>query len=146
MLFTDDRSQLRRFFCQAWQKYRCKETVQPLEKQIGEIVAIHPEYQTLLENEALSLEMDCLPELGESNPFLHLSMHLAIREQLNSGQPAGIVKIYRTLLATLGDPHEVEHRMMECLAKSLWQAQHEGTAPDESGYMRCLKTIVNPAT
>ncbi len=143
MLFTQDRNQLRRFYCQAWKKYRSKKVLQPLEQQIADIVSLHPEYHLLLENEGMALEKDFLPELGESNPFLHLSMHLAIREQLNSGQPAGVSEIYQTLLAKHNDPHHVEHRMMECLASALWKAQQEGMPPDDSLYLECIKNIKN---
>ncbi len=141
MLFTQDRNQLRRFYCQAWKKYRSNEALQPLEQQIGSIVSLHPEYHLLLENEEMALEKDFLAELGESNPFLHLSMHLAIREQLDSRQPAGINGIYQALMAKHNDAHHVEHRMMECLANVLWKAQKEGAAPDDKTYLDCLKNI-----
>ena len=141
MLFTQDRNQLRRFYCQAWKKYRGNEALQPLEQQIATVVSLHPEYHMLLENEEMALEKDFLPELGESNPFLHLSMHLAIRDQLNSGQPAGITEIHQTLLVKHGDPHDVEHRMMECLVNALWKAQQENASPDDGAYLECLKNI-----
>ncbi len=68
-------------------------------------------------------------------------MHLAIREQLNSGLPAGIIQIHQTLLARDTDSHRVEHRMMECLADILWQAQENGTIPNDANYLECLKNI-----
>ena len=143
MLFTQNRDQLRSFYCQAWGKYRTNKNLQSMEQLIGDVVSLHPEYHTLLENEDKALQKDFLPEFGESNPFLHMSMHLAIREQLSSGQPAGIVKIHQTLLARHTDPHHVEHLMMECLASALWSAQKEGTPPNDADYLSCLKRHIN---
>ncbi len=141
MLFAQDRNQMRRFYCQAWKKHRNNEPLQPLEQQISTVISLHPEYHALLENEEAALEKDFFPELGESNPFLHLSMHLAIRDQLNSDLPAGITEIYQALLNKHNDLHDVEHRMMECLINALWKVQKEGAPFNDSAYLRCLKSI-----
>lgn len=138
MLFGNDRAALRRFYLEAWRKLRENETLEPLERQVAEVVSEHPEYHALLENDA-TLTQDYTPEMGQSNPFLHLGMHLAIREQLGSDRPAGIVTAYRTLLLRLGDAHTVEHHMMECLGQALWEAQRAGRAPDEAAYLMCLQ-------
>lgn len=138
MLFGNDRTALRRFYLEAWRKLRATEALEPLERQVAEVVSEHPEYHALLESED-TLAQDYTPEMGQSNPFLHMGMHLAIREQLGGDRPAGIVAAYRALLLRLGDPHTVEHHMMECLGQALWEAQRAGRAPDEAAYLNCLK-------
>ncbi len=141
MLFTQDRNRLRLFYCEAWNRYRSNAPVQPLEKQIGEVVSMHPEYHALLENREAALEMETHPELGDSNPFLHLALHLSIREQIGSDQPSGTGEIYRKLALKHGDSHRAEHLMMECLANELWKAQREGAPLDGASYVRHLENL-----
>jgi hypothetical protein len=138
MLFGNDRTALRRFYLEAWRKLRENQPLEPLERQVAEVVAEHPEYHALLENED-TLAQDYSPEMGQSNPFLHMGMHLAIREQLGADRPAGIVTAYRALLLRLGDANEVEHHMMECLGRALREAQRANREPDEAAYLECLR-------
>lgn len=138
MLFGNDRTALRRFYQEAWRKRRDGLPLEPLERQVAEVVSEHPEYHALLETDA-ALASDYTPEMGQSNPFLHLGMHLAIREQLAGDRPAGIVAAYRALLTRLGDAHAAEHHMMDCLGQALWEAQRAGRAPDEAAYLDCLR-------
>ena len=77
----------------------------------------------------------------QSNPFLHMGMHIAIREQLSTQRPPGIEAAYKQLLERLGDLHAVEHHMMECLGQAMWEAQRQGTPPDESAYLECLRRL-----
>lgn len=142
MLFSQDRTQLRRFFFSVWRKHEAREPMEPLEGLIVDVIAQHPEYHAQLADEDVVLDRDYLPELGETNPFLHLAMHLAMREQLGTQRPAGIVEIYQKLAAATGSAHDAEHAMMECLGEMLWQAQRDGTAPDERRYLDCLREMV----
>ena len=68
-----------------------------------------------------------------------MAMHLTIHEQLLSDRPAGIVKIHRHLSQQYGDTHQAEHQIMECLAEILWQAQRDGSLPDEKRYLEMLR-------
>ena len=143
MLFGQDRDQLRRFYCDTWAA-RCQgQPLEPLQVQIAEIVEQHPEYQRLLQNTGQALGKEYLPELGETNPFLHMGMHLAIREQLSIDRPAGIRAAYQRLLIEYGDAHQLEHRLMDCLAEMIWSAQKQGVEPDESAYLACVQAISN---
>lgn len=141
MLFGQDRDQLRSYYCKAWQAHREGMPLDPLQNQIVTVIEQHPEYQPLLENPGQALDRDYLPELGETNPFLHMGMHLGLREQIDTDRPAGIKMLYRQLLAQYGEAHELEHKMMECLAEMIWQAQKNGTAPDEAHYLDCLQSL-----
>jgi hypothetical protein len=141
MMFGQDRNQLRQMYVDAWHKHQAGELLQPLEALIAEVVALHPEYHALLEQSAEALDKDFLPELGESNPFMHMGMHIAIREQLATDRPAGIALAHKKLLLRLQDPHQVEHQIMECLGQSLWESQRAGTAPDEQQYLRCVQKL-----
>lgn len=141
MLFGDDREQLRRIYCEAWQQHRRGGVLEPLQAQIVAVVARHPEYQPLLAKPEQALSREYLPELGETNPFLHMGMHLAIREQVDTDRPAGMRDLYTRLAAQSADTHALEHRLMECLAEMIWQAQRDGGLPDEEAYLRCIRAI-----
>ena len=134
-MFGQDRQQLRKAYADAWQKFQKKETLTPLEQQIAEVINEHPEYHNSLNN----LETDFLPENGQSNPFLHMGMHLGLREQLTTDRPLGIRDCYQALCLKFQSSHEAEHEMMDCLAETIWQAQKSGSAPDEKAYLLCLK-------
>ena len=128
-------------YLDAWKKHQASELMQPLESMIAEVVALHPEYHALLEKGEDALHKDFMPELGEANPFMHMGMHIAIREQLATDRPPGIVTAHKKLLLRFQDAHEVEHHIMECLGQSLWEAQRNNTAPDESLYLACVKKL-----
>jgi hypothetical protein len=137
-MFNPSRDQARRFFFDTWRKYRQRQPLSALEGTALEILLQHPEYHALLEDAERYLDRDYSPDAGETNPFLHLSMHLAIAEQLSIDQPPGIKARYQTLLAKCGTPHDAQHTIMECLAEMIWQAQRHGTPPDGAKYLDCL--------
>ena len=127
-------------YLEAWRKYQARLPLEPLEGQIAAVIAEHPEYLPVLEASA-ALEADFTPEGGRENPFLHMGLHLAIREQVATDRPAGIARIYRELAARLGDAHAAEHAMLERLAETLWEAQRRGGLPDEQRYIERLLTL-----
>jgi hypothetical protein len=133
------RTALRRMYRDAWRKHRESRPVEPVEDQIVRVVDLHPEYTPLLEGDEDVLERDYTPEQGQLNPFLHMGLHLAVREQVATNRPAGIADVHRALLARLGDPHAAEHAMIDCLGEALWQAQRAGRAPDEAAYLEALR-------
>ena len=142
MLYTQDRCRLRRIYCQAWRKFRDGKPLEPLERMIAAVVQQHPEYHALLENQEAATGADFAVELGESNPFLHLSLHLTIREQLGCNLPPGVTDIYQTLTGKVGDPHEAEHRMMECLASALWKVQRGDIQDAGDEYLSQIKILI----
>jgi len=81
------------------------------------------------------------PRSGQLNPWLHMGLHLAVREQVATNRPAGITEVHAKLSRKAGGAHEAEHRMLEVLAEQLWEAQRGGKAPDESAYLERLKTL-----
>ncbi len=140
-MITDEREKLRQFYVDAWAKHlEQKESLSALEQQIVAVVKEHPEYHKVLENRDDSIHADYLPEMGDSNPFLHLGMHLGLREQVSTDRPPGIAELYQRLVALKG-VHDAEHEMIECLAEAIWQAQQHQTAPDDISYMDCLGKI-----
>jgi hypothetical protein len=136
-----DRSGLRRHYLEAWRKRREGRPLEPLEHQLATVIEQHPEYQALLEDATAALERDYAPESGQANPFLHLGLHLAIREQVATDRPAGIAAIHRELCRRLGDVHEAEHRMIERLGEALWLSQRTGRPPDEAAYLESLRRL-----
>lgn len=139
-MFGNDRNQLRRFYCDVWARRQRGEDLDPLATQIAAVIESHPEYQALMTDPDAALSAEYTPEMGQSNPFLHMGMHLAIREQVSTDRPTGIRAAYQLLIARYGD-HEAEHRMMECLGKALWEAQRSGSTPDEVAYLECVRML-----
>ena len=138
-MFSPSRDQARRFLFDAWGKYRAGAPLEPLEAVAVRVISLHPEYHPLLEDADRNLERDYGPEHGGLNPFLHISLHLAIEEQLAIDQPLGIVRSYRLLAARLGDEHAAKHILLECLGETIWNAQRSGSAPDGAAYLRCIE-------
>jgi len=136
-----DRGGLRRHYLEAWRRHRAGLPLEPLQHQLVALIEQHPEYHGLLDDPE-ALARDWTPESGQANPFLHLGLHLAIREQVATDRPAGIAAVHRELAARLADPHESEHRMLERLGEALWQAQRSGTAPDEAAYLESLRRLL----
>jgi hypothetical protein len=136
-----NREQLRQMYLDAWRKYTARQALEPLEAQLAAVIAEHPEYVPLLESGAEALTTDYTPEGGRENPFLHMSLHLAIREQVATNRPAGIALIYQALSRRLGDPHAAEHAMLEPLAHALWESQRSGRVPDEQSYLERLRKL-----
>ena len=145
-MFAPARMEARQFLVDAWQKRRAALPLTPLETLAADLVALHPEYHALLESGAAVLDRDWAPEQGETNPFLHLSMHLSIHEQVSIDQPPGVRTLHRQLSELLGSRHDAEHAMMDCLAEMIWTAQRQGTPPDAGLYLACLnRKAKNPA-
>ena len=141
-MFGNNRTELRRVFTEAWRKHCSNEATTPLEGLISGIVAQHPEYHRLIENPDAALDRDFLPEGGVTNPFLHLGMHISLQEQMATDRPSGISVLYQRLAAAIGDAHEAEHQLMECLGRMLWEAQSAGTMPDEQAYLECVQRLI----
>ncbi|WP_131782027.1 DUF1841 family protein [Legionella gresilensis] len=128
----------RQFFFTSWRKYSLKEVLTPLEQQLVDVILAHPEYHSLLEENNASLNQQYFPELGQTNPFLHMGLHLAIREQIATNRPVGITNRFKELIVRYQDPLLVEHKMMDCLAECLWHAQRNQMPPDETAYIIAL--------
>ena len=141
MIFANSgKDELRRRYVDSWRRRLDNLPLEPLDAQIVDVIELHPEYHALLEDD------DCLArpfavEQGQVNPFLHMGLHLALREQLGTDRPAGIRQEYLRLGRALGNAHVVEHRMIDVLAETLWEAQRAGRAPDEQVYLERLRRL-----
>lgn len=138
-MFAPSRDQARRFLIDAWRKRQQALPATPLETLAADLVALHPEYHALLEAGEEALARDWTPEDGATNPFLHLSLHLAIEEQLSIDQPPGIRAIFETLCARHGARHAALHDILECLGETLWRAQRDRQPPDGAAYLDCIR-------
>src|ERR1700742_3584145 len=130
-----NREQLRRMYLESWRKFSARAPLQPLEAQLAAVIAEHPEYIAWLEAGEDALGAEFTPEGGRENPFLHMGLHLAIREQVATNRPAGIAEIHEKLSKRLGGAHAAEHAMLEPLGEALWDAQRQGRMPDEQVYL-----------
>jgi hypothetical protein len=138
-MFTPTREEARRFLIDAWRKSRAGDPLSALERQAAGLIALHPEYHAILDAPARHLERDYPPEGGAMNPFLHLSLHLAVAEQLAIDQPPGIRAQFERLRTARGDEHAALHAILECLGEVVWQAQRTSTPPDGALYLDCLE-------
>jgi hypothetical protein len=138
MMYTPTRDQVRQFFFATWKKYQGREALQGIEALALDVILLHPEYHTVLGDPDRYLEQEYFPEMGETNPFLHLSMHLSLEEQVSIDQPAGVRAALLRLTHAHGSRHDACHAAIECLAEMIWRAQRDGTAPDGVAYLACL--------
>lgn len=136
-MFNPSRDQARRFLIDAWQKRTTGLPATPLETLAADIVALHPEYHALMSEDALA--RDWTPEDGQQNPFLHLSLHLAIEEQISIDQPPGIRAAFESRLRRHGDRHAALHDILECLGETLWRAQRDRRPLDGVAYLDCIQ-------
>lgn len=137
-MFTPSQHDVRRFFCDAFKKQRNGDILTPLETIAAGWIARHPEYDDLLSDVDAALVAEFPVDGGQSNPFLHLSMHLSISEQISIDQPVGIRGAF-TLLAQSRGEHEAHHEIMECLGEMLWQSQRTNQPPDGVSYIDAIK-------
>ena len=136
-MFSQDRKKQREYLAASWQKYTKNEPLEPLEKQLASIIEIHPEYHELIGN----INSDYFPEQGEVNPFLHIYLHLALRDQLSINQPKGVKEVHQKLSNQYKDSHEVEHLMMECIAEMIYISQKNNTVMNYGNYLNCITDL-----
>jgi hypothetical protein len=140
-MFVQDRNDARSYFLKVWEKFNNNQVLEALEQLILDVILAHPEYHGLLEKNGKSLELDFSPEAGGINPFLHMSMHIAIKEQIQTDRPVGIRELCLKLLDKTGEQHEMEHKIMDCLGESLWLAQRNNCMPDELAYLETVRSL-----
>ena len=143
-MFDPSREEVRKFFIETWQGQRSGRLLSPLEALAAEVIQHHPEFHPLLESTSEeTLERTWGPEDGGMNPFLHLSLHLALEEQLGIDHPPGISAIFQRLCQTTRDEHEARHRLLDCLGQILWESQRQGTPPDQARYRQLLQATLS---
>jgi hypothetical protein len=135
-MFDPSREQVREMFFGAWRKYRAGEPLAGIESLALAIILLHPEYHALLAAPTRYRDKDYT---DESNPFLHMSLHLALEEQLSIDQPPGIRQLFDELLSKKRERHTALHEALECLAETVWRAQRDAVPPDALGYLNCLE-------
>lgn len=138
-MFTPSQHDVRRFFCETFRKHEAGEILTPLEAIARDWIVQHPEYRDALRDADAALAADYSVERAESNPFLHLSMHLSIAEQISIDQPPGIRAAHLALAQRLDSEHEAHHQIMECLGQMIWASQRNGLPPDGAAYIECIK-------
>ena len=138
-MFSPDRNDVRKFFAEAWQKNLARAPLSPLESMAVDIVAAHPEYQHTLASAESAMQSEFTVEQDRMNPFLHMSLHLAIEEQLSIDQPVGLRMAFERLLAKSLDRHAALHAVLECLGETVWRSQRESKPPDAEAYLACVR-------
>jgi Domain of unknown function (DUF1841) len=142
-LFNPSRDEVRTFFFDAWVKFKAQKSLTDLEKIALGVMHMHPEYHAILDAPEQFQNQEYFPEFGETNPFLHMSLHLSILEQISINQPIGIASIYQQLKLKHQEEHNAQHDILECLAESIWHAQRNNTALDAGYYEQLLQQKAN---
>jgi hypothetical protein len=137
-MFNPSREQVRELFFETWRKYGGGEALAGMEAIALGAILLHPEYHRVLDAPVRYREQEYFPELGETNPFLHLSLHVALEEQLSIDQPAGVRERFSRIALKAADRHSALHAAIDCLAEMIWRAQRDGAPPDGAGYLNCL--------
>lgn len=139
-----NRNDYRETFFTVWTKLQQQQPISDtMENIIAQVIKQHPEYHPALADRDNTMDKDYSPEMGDSNPFLHMSMHIGITEQLMVDQPQGIKSLYQQLCSKLKNHHEVDHLIMECLGDMMWQSQQNNSMPDMNRYLQCIKNNFN---
>ena len=133
------REQLRQSYAEAWRKHLAHSPLTPLEAMIADVIGAHPEYQAIVSDMDAAIAYEPGTSRDVENPFLHMGLHLAVRDQLSIDRPPGVRELHRLLQARYGDVHRAEHALMEALGETLWQAQRAGRAPDEAAYLALVR-------
>jgi hypothetical protein len=144
-MFNPTRDEARTFLFELWEKHRAGAPLTALESMALAVILEHPEYHAVLADRERYLERDWRPEAGETNPFLHLQMHLAIEEQVSIDQPPGIRDAVQALSRRRDSAHDARHDVMDCLAEVIWNAQRHGAAFDNASYLECLRRKASAA-
>ena len=138
-MFAPSQHDVRRFFCDAHSRQQQALPLTPMQALAAQWIAEHPEYHAELANVQAALAASYTVEEGRTNPFLHLSMHLTISEQVAIDQPRGIKQAFDLLAAKLGSAHDAQHAAMECLGQMVWESQRSGQPPDGFAYLDCVR-------
>jgi hypothetical protein len=138
-MFNPSQADVRRFFCDVYRKQRSGEPLQAIEVLTAGWLDEHPEFHAELADVEAALKKMSEPDAGQTNPFLHLSMHLSISEQCSIDQPAGVRQAVELLTARLDSLHEAHHQTMECLGQMIWESQRSGRPPDGQAYLDALR-------
>lgn len=138
MLYGSKRETYRQVFLDSWQAFREGRPLEGVQTRIVAVILDHPEYQALLEDAERGLHQDFSPEQGQSNPFLHMSLHVGLAEMLAMNQPQGIVNLYATACEKRGE-HDAEHLFVDCMGEMMWQAQRAGVPPDMGTLLACVR-------
>ena len=140
-MFGQNRQQLRQYYHDVWLKSQNNQTLSALEAGIAQVIEQHPEYHAMFNSDS-SLEQEYFVENGQTNPYLHMGLHISLHEQVSTNRPAGIRAIYPQLQAKYGSAHDAEHQMMECLTESLWLAKRNNQPPSEQDYLTALQALL----
>jgi hypothetical protein len=135
------REQLRQAYADAWRKHLASAPLSALEASIAAVISLHPEYQSLMKD-GVAPAFEVNPASGTANPFLHMGLHLAVRDQISIDRPPGIRAVYRQLQVRLAGEHDAEHALGELLGETLWEAQRNGHPPDENRYMARARRLL----
>jgi hypothetical protein len=142
---THTRDQLRRTYADAWRKHQAQSPLTPLESTVADVIGAHPEYQSLVSDQEAAMSFEPNAASGAGNPFLHMGLHLAVRDQISIDRPPGVRELLRLLQVRYGDLHRAEHVLMDALGEILWQAQRNGRPPDESHYLALARRHLEAA-
>lgn len=141
-LFNPSRDEVREFFFNTWHKFKQNQLLEGVEKIAVQVMQSHPEYHAILGDVTHYMQQQYFPEMGETNPFLHMSLHMSVLEQISINQPIGIATIYQQLIAKHHNELDAQHDLIDCLAETIWQAQRNQQPLDAENYLLLMQQKV----
>ena len=138
-MFAPSQHDVRRFFCEVHGRQRDRLPLTPMQTLAAQWTAEHPEYHAALSDVDAAVTANYTVEDGQTNPFLHLSMHLTIEEQVGIDQPTGIRQAVQLLASRRNSLHQAHHEVMECLGEMVWASQRSGLPPDGQAYLEAVR-------
>jgi hypothetical protein len=138
-MFQPSQNDVRRFFCATHQRQQAGLPLEPMQALAARWVDEHPEYHADLADIDAALAAVYTVDEGRTNPFLHLSMHLSIEEQIAIDQPTGIRQAVALLAQRKQSLHSAHHEVMECLGEMIWASQRSGLPPDGQAYLEAVR-------
>lgn len=132
----------RQIFWDAWQKSQANLPLDALQVRIVRVIKMHPEYHPFFDDMEDFLDRDFETNDG-MNPYLHLSLHLALEEQAATKQPPEMARALEYMVAIKKiDRHDALHKILEILAETMHQSQRVGQEPDVLAYAARLKELI----
>jgi len=142
---SPDREQLRahrQVFWDAWQKSMADLPLNALEVRIARVIGMHPEYHPMFDDLETFLDRDFQVDDG-MNPYLHISLHLALEEQLAIRQPPEASSCLEFLMQRKGmSRHDALHVLLDVLAETVYFAQRKGGEPDVASYVERVRELM----
>lgn len=104
----------------------------------------HPEYRSIWDNpEEASAGLE---DLTEPNPFLHVTAHMMVEEQIAGRNPPDVAVVVSRLTRSGDSRHEAIHKVANVLMGEVWDVLAKKREFDREKYVRRLGELLQKGT